>query len=343
MTARLLRAPCAWFEKTPMGRVLNRFSSDMETLDKNLMDSLGAFVECSLNGLAVVVVVASQMYPLLVGLLPMLFLAGWISHAYLNCSRELKRLESTSRSPIYSHFAETVTGVSTVRAFGMQQQFVHESHTRADTYGRVNFYLWTANRWLAVRLQLLGALVTGMVGVYILLSLPQGTLSGSAAGLTLLYAMQFSSALNWLIRNQAELEMNMNATERTQAYTEIEQEAAEVNPHYRPPSASWPNNGQVLIDSLTLRYPSAPTTDVLKRVCVCIEPGTRVGVVGRTGAGKSSLLTALYRLVEPAEGSKVVIDGVDVLKLGLRELRGRLGERICLCVCVCVCVNACVF
>ncbi|KAM3570062.1 hypothetical protein VYU27_007866 [Nannochloropsis oceanica] len=331
MAARVLRAPLYWFERTPVGRVLNRFSSDVETLDKNLMDSLGSFVECCLNALAVVGVIAFRLPILLVGLLPLLLVAGVVARLYLTSSREMKRLESNSRSPIYSHFSETVTGVTTVRAFGAQDRFIDESHAKVDSYGRVNFYLWTANRWLAVRLQLLGATVTGMVGICILASLSSSSssslssLSGAEAGLVLLYAMQFSSALNWLIRNQAELEMNMNATERTDAYCHLEQEASAIIPSSRPPSPSWPSRGEISLQNLTLAYPSARASPVLHSVTFYIPPGTRVGVVGRTGAGKSSLLSALYRLVEAEEGSKVVIDGVDTRTLGLKDLRGRLA------------------
>jgi ABC-type multidrug transport system fused ATPase/permease subunit len=251
MVARVMRAPTTWFDQTPVGRVQNRFSSDMEvrgwlvvptdkrpshthvlpctylplpcvcgwvrrqTIDKNLMDSLTSFVECLLNAAAVAVVVSARMPPLLAGMLPILGLALWVGHCYLKSSRELKRLESTTRSPIYIHLSESVAGVSSVRAYGLQQPLIRESEQRVDRYGQVDFMRWAATRWLSLRLQMLGAASSGMVGVYILASLPTGAMSSTSAGLTLLYANSFSAAMNWLIRNQAELEMNMNSMVRT--------------------------------------------------------------------------------------------------------------------------------
>lgn len=259
MVARIIRAPTSWFDQTPVGRVQNRFSSDIEvrgwlleptdkkafsytrvvcrltalylplpplclcvrgwvgrqTIDKNLMDSLTSFMECLLNAAAVAVVVSARLPPLLAGMLPILGLALWVGHCYLRSSRELKRLESTTRSPIYTHLSETLAGVSTVRAYGVQQSFIRESEQRVDSYGQVDFMRWAATRWLSVRLQMLGAATSGMVGVYLLASLPTGDICSTTAGLTLLYANSFSSAMNWLIRNQAELEMNMNSMVRT--------------------------------------------------------------------------------------------------------------------------------
>lgn len=190
-----------------------------QTIDKSLMDSLTNFVECLLNADAVAVVVSARMPPLLAGMLPILGLALWVGHCYLKSSRELKRLESTTRSPIYTHLSESVAGVSTVRAYGLQQPLIRESEQRVDRYGQVDFMRWAATRWLSLRLQMLGAATSGMVGVYILASLPTGAMSSTSAGLTLLYANSFSAAMNWLIRNQAELEMNMNSMVRTSTLT----------------------------------------------------------------------------------------------------------------------------
>lgn len=324
MGRRVLRAPMAWFERTPLGRVQNRFSSDMDTIDVDVMDTLTKFLSRLAAVLTITAVILRNMAPLVLGMLPVFLLSFHVGYTYQRSARELKRLDSVTRSPIYSHFSETVSGVATLRAYGAQRRFVAESDKRVDVNDKVYHHLWSSNRWLAVRLQLLGAAVVGMVGLYLLVTL--GSVAGQTAGLVLLFSSNFSDNMNTLIRMQATLEMDVNSIERTAIeYTQdLEQEQAAVIPACRPPSAAWPAQGELNVSHLRLRYPGTET-DVLQDISFRIPPKTKVGVVGRTGAGKTSLVAALFRLVEPSPGSAVSIDGQDILKLGLADLRGRLA------------------
>jgi len=324
MGRRVLRAPLSWFERTPLGRIQNRFSSDMDTIDVDMMNTLTNFLSRLAAILTITSVILGNMAPLALGMLPVLVISCYVGYTYQRSARELKRLDSVTRSPIYSHFSETVSGVSTLRAYGAQRRFLQESDARVDRNDRVYHHLWSANRWLAVRLQLLGAAVVGMVGVYLLLTL--GSVPGQTAGLVLLFSSNFSENMNMLIRMQATLEMDVNSIERTAIeYTQnLEQEGAEIVRACRPPSTRWPEAGELTISHLRLRYPGTDT-DTLRDVSFRVPPKTKVGVVGRTGAGKTSLIAALFRLVEPAEGSVLSIDGQDILKMGLEDLRGRLA------------------
>ena len=324
MGRRVLRAPMAWFERTPLGRVQNRFSSDMDTIDVDVMDTLTKFLSRLAAVLTITAVILRNMAPLVLGMLPVFLLSFHVGYTYQRSARELKRLDSVTRSPIYSHFSETVSGVATLRAYRAQRRFVAESDKRVDVNDKVYHHLWSSNRWLAVRLQLLGAAVVGMVGLYLLVTL--GSVAGQTAGLVLLFSSNFSENMNTLIRMQATLEMDVNSIERNAIeYTQdLEQEQPAVISTCRPPSTAWPAQGELKVSHLRLRYPGTET-DVLQDVSFHIPPKTKVGVVGRTGAGKTSLVAALFRLVEPSPGSAVSIDGQDILKLGLADLRGRLA------------------
>ncbi|KAM3569743.1 hypothetical protein VYU27_008164 [Nannochloropsis oceanica] len=324
MARRVLRAPMSWFERTPLGRIQNRFSSDMDTIDIDAMDTLSKFLSRLAAILTITAIILHAMAPLILGMIPILLASSYFGYIYQKSARELKRLDSVTRSPIYSHFIESVAGLPTIRAYQQQARFIAESDARIDTNSCVYHHLWSTNRWLAVRLQLLGAAIVGMVGVYILFTL--GTVPKTTAALVLLYCMSFSDSMNVLIRQQATLEMDFNSVERAAVeYTlELEQEKAAINPDCRPSSASWPAQGEISVSNLRLSYPGTET-DVLQDVSFHIPPRTKVGVVGRTGAGKTSLIAALFRLVEPKAKSGLVIDGQDILQLGLEDLRGRLA------------------
>ncbi|CAN0096597.1 unnamed protein product, partial [Discosporangium mesarthrocarpum] len=321
MSARVMRAPVGWFEKTPLGRILNRFSSDMQEVDKELMEAFKSTVACAFSALAIVVVISYTVPFLIIFLVPVSAVAVWFGIRYLKASRELKRLDSVSRSPIYAHFSESVNGVSTIRAFGAQERFVQESALRVDACNRAHFNLWS--RWFNMRIQFVGALVSVLAGSFVV-GWGKDHIEATVAGLALLYALQFTDALKYLVRQHATLEMQMNSVERILEYTEgVPQEAPEIVQGNRPPPG-WPSQGAITVRNLTLKYPSADAP-VIQGMSFHIDPMTRVGIVGRTGAGKSSLTTALFRLVEPQPGSSVEIDGVDALGIGLEDLRSKLA------------------
>ncbi|KAJ3063483.1 hypothetical protein HDU98_000727 [Podochytrium sp. JEL0797] len=317
LTVAVFGAPMRFFEKTPVGRLLNRFTKDISTIDNECMDSLDSFFRLIISMTSTVVLIL-YVAPLAGFVIPVVaFCYSWISSLYLGASRELKRLESISNSPIYAQFSETLTGVSTVRAFGSEKQFSIQMQDKVDRNNRNSFYLWTANRWLNLRCEFLSAVMTSVVGFAII----SARLDPGWAGLTMIYVFEFTSNLTWLIRCHANMDMAMNAVERVDEYAEIEQEAAAIVHDHRPPPL-WPSRGEIEVKHLSLKYqPELPY--VLHDLSFSTRASEKIGVVGRTGAGKSTLTLAFFRILNQFEGS-IVIDGIDISQIGLRDLRNRL-------------------
>eukprot|EP00123_Amoebidium_parasiticum_P018837 comp24299_c0_seq1/m.45570 comp24299_c0_seq1/g.45570 ORF comp24299_c0_seq1/g.45570 comp24299_c0_seq1/m.45570 type:complete len:1564 (-) comp24299_c0_seq1:469-5160(-) len=316
----LIRAPMRFFETTPVGRILNRFSKDMQSIDTTIMPLMGDLYYGIFTCLGSVIVISTTTPWFLVIVAPVTYLYYYVTTYYQTCARELKRFDSTTRSPIYTHFSESVDGAVTIRAYRDVDRFVSEMYEKVDGNSRP-YWMWiTSNRWLAVRLETLSALMVLVAAVLALLV--KDKIDAGIAGLSLTYALELTGTINWVVRVQADVEMAMNSVERVKEYSEIPQEAPEINPDNRPPS-DWPKKGKVEIRNLNFHYaPGLPA--VLKGLSLNMEAGQRIGIVGRTGAGKSSLLLALFRLAEISEGT-IFIDGIDITKLGLGDLRRGLG------------------
>ena len=310
------RAKFKFFDVTPLGQLMNRFSKDLEAVDQEVAPIAIGFMSC---GLAIVVTIA-----LITIITPGFLIAGVVISAlyffvgkfYLRSSRDLKRIESVQRSPLFQQFGETLSGITTIRAYGDERRFIRDNMTRINTHSRPFIYLWAANRWLAFRIDVVGDLVAFFAGAFVVLSI--GKIDAGSAGLSLSYAISFTENVLWLVRLYAMNEQNMNSVERIKEYLDVEQEAEAVIEKTRP-AANWPSQGSVEFISYTTRY--RPDLDpVLKNVSFKISPLEKVGIVGRTGAGKSSLALALFRGLEAEEG-KILIDDVDIGLIGLQDLR----------------------
>lgn len=241
---------------------------------------------------------------------------SWSVKFYLKSSVDLKRLESVQRSPLFQQFGETLTGITTIRAYGDEKRFIRDNMLRVNTHNRPFIYLWAANRWLAFRIDVIGDLVSFFAGVFVILSI--GTIDAGSAGLSLSYALSFTENVLWLVRLYSINEQNMNSVERIKEYLDVEQEAEAVIEDTRP-AANWPSQGSVEFINYTTRY-REDLEPVLRNVSFKINPLEKVGIVGRTGAGKSSLALALFRGLEAEEG-KILIDDVDIGLIGLQDLR----------------------
>ncbi|GLA03501.1 hypothetical protein AnigIFM60653_003134 [Aspergillus niger] len=317
---RLLRAVMhakfKFFDSTPLGQLMNRFSKDVESVDQEVAPVAIGMLH-SLASVVMIVILISVITPgfLIAGIFITLVYVA-LGAVYLNASRDLKRLESVQRSPLYQQFGETLNGIVTIRAYGDGPRFIVDNHRRINAYNRPHIYLWASNRWLALRVDVTGALVSFFTAVFVLINI--GKIDAGAAGLSLTYAVTFTENVLWLVRLYSEVQQNMNSVERVREYLEVEQEADAVIPDSRPP-ANWPSGGAVDFIGYTTRY--RPDLDpVLRNVSFTVQPGEKVGIVGRTGAGKSSLALALFRGLE-AEKGRIVIDGVDTSAIGLRDLR----------------------
>lgn len=220
---------------------------------------------------------------------------------YLRTSRELKRLDSVTRSPIYAHFQESLGGVSTIRAYRQDDRFVLENEWRMDENLRAYFPSISANRWLAVRLEFIGSvIILSAAGLSIVSVAARTGLSAGMVGLAMSYALQITQSLNWIVRQTVEVETNIVSVERVLEYANLPSEAPEVMFKNRP-NMGWPAQGAVNFKNYSTRYREG-LEPVLKDINLDIKPHEKIGVVGRTGAGKSSLTLALFRIIEPTGG-----------------------------------------
>ena len=280
------------------------------------------FVNLAKSGFTLVIISVST--PAFVALIiPLSIVYIWIQRYYLRSSRELKRLDSVSRSPIYAHFQETLGGISTIRAYRQQNRFELENEWRVDANLRAYFPSISANRWLAVRLEFIGAIVILAAAGFSIISVTNGNgPSAGMVGLAMSYALQITTSLNWIVRQSVEVETNIVSVERVLEYARLPSEAPEIIHRNRPP-VSWPSRGEVEFRNYSTRYREGLDL-VLKNINLDIKSHEKIGVVGRTGAGKSSLTLALFRIIEPDTGG-INIDNVSSSSVGLLDLRRRLA------------------
>jgi ABC-type multidrug transport system fused ATPase/permease subunit len=319
-----LHTRLAFFDTTPLGRVIQRFTKDTETLDNTLVQSVSSFVSFFLLLLGTIVVMAWVMPVLMPCLVPIGALYYYVQWFFRPGYREAKRLDGISGSPIYAHFGETLNGISTIRAFGHQRRFIAENESRISVNQRADYtQKCGCDRWLPVRLETIGNSITFVVaclGVW-----QRGSTYAALVGLTLSYAIDMTGLLSWLIRIISELESNMVSVERITEYAALESEeatGAATRGGAKPVRPDWPSAGAIQFRNVQMRYrPGLPL--VLRGVSFDVRAGEKVGICGRTGSGKSTLIVALWRLVEPCGGS-ITLDGVDVQNITLKDLRSRV-------------------
>lgn len=235
---------------------------------------------------------------------------------YLAGAREIKRLESTAKSPVFEQFGSSLAGLVTIRAFSKSETFIEIIYEKINAHAQAWWTMWLFNRWLGIRMNLVGAIFSTLTAALVVL-LPG--ISASLAGFALSFALQCNTAIAFALRQYANIELNMNATERVIEYSNIELE----NQGGADAPAAWPTEGRLEVHDLVVGYaPDLPP--VLNGLSFTVEKNQRVGVVGRTGAGKSSLTLALFRFLEAREG-QIYIDGLDVSKIKLHDLRSRLA------------------
>ncbi|KAM6442960.1 ATP-binding cassette sub-family C member 2 isoform 1-T1 [Liasis olivaceus] len=318
LLSNILRVPMSFFDSTPTGRIVNRFAKDIFTVDESIPMSFRSWMSCFFMILSTLVIICLATPYFTIVTVPLGILYYFILQFYVATSRQLRRLDSVSRSPIYSHFSETVSGLSVIRAFGHQERFLQHNEKIVDV-NQKSVYSWiVSNRWLAVRLELVGNLTVFFAALLAVFA--KDSLNNGIVGLSISSALNITQTLNWLVRMTSELETNIVAVERVHEYTEVANEAPWVTTQ-RPPS-QWPNNGEITFMDYKVRY--RPELELVLDGISCDIKGTeKIGVVGRTGAGKSSLTNCLFRILEAA-GGKILIDGLDIATLGLHDLRQKL-------------------
>ncbi|KAM3597276.1 uncharacterized protein V6R79_002334 [Siganus canaliculatus] len=315
----VLRSPMSFFERTPSGNLVNRFAKEIDTIDSVIPSIIKMFMGSMFNvlGACVVILIATPLVAIIIPFLGLLYF--FVQRFYVASSRQLKRLESVSRSPIYSHFNETLLGTSVIRAFGEQKRFIHESDQRVDNNQKAYYPGIVANRWLAIRLEFVGNVIVSFAALCAVIA--RESLSPGIVGLAISYALQLTASLTWLVRMSSDVETNIVAVEKVKEYSETEKEAEWKHEHSSLPPG-WPTEGCIDIKGFSLRY-RHDLEPAIRDITISIHAGEKVGIVGRTGAGKSSLTLGLFRIIEAAEGH-IFIDGVDIAQLGLHDLRSRI-------------------
>ncbi|XP_028278726.1 ATP-binding cassette sub-family C member 2 isoform X2 [Parambassis ranga] len=314
----ILRVPMVFFDTTPIGRIVNRFAKDIFTVDEAIPQSFRSWLLCLLGvlGTLFVICLATPFFTIII--IPLALIYYFVQRFYVATSRQLRRLDSVSRSPIYSHFGETVSGLSVIRAYNHQERFLKHNEITIDENLK-SVYPWiVSNRWLAIRLEFLGNLVVFFAALFAVIS--RDSLDSGLVGLSISYALNVTQTLNWLVRMTSELETNIVAVERVSEYSELDNEATWVT-DTRPPE-KWPEAGRVQFENYKVRY--RPGLDLVLHGITCdIDSTEKIGIVGRTGAGKSSLTNCMFRIIEAAEG-RIIIDDVDISSIGLHDLRNRI-------------------
>ncbi|KAF7311403.1 hypothetical protein MKEN_01042200 [Mycena kentingensis (nom. inval.)] len=318
----VVRATFRFHDTTPQGRMLNRFGKDIETIDSSLSSSLQQ-VNSSLAGFIAAVITVTVVFP--VFLIPASFI-GYFYYiyavGYLNTGRDLRRMESNSRSPIFSDFGELLQGIVTVRAFAAEKRFLDNLHKRIDLTTKMWYTFWMTNRWLLLNFDFLGALAvffTSMFSIHFLVN------NAGLAGLAITSALNFTTSVYWACRFWTGLELDLNAVERVVEYLELPQEPAPIIESNRPP-AYWPssaaNDSLIVVENVSVKY-AEDLPAVIQDVSFSLKAGERVGLLGRTGSGKSTLAMSILRFTDPSSG-RILIDGIDITKIGVEDLRSRL-------------------
>ncbi|KAG0475640.1 hypothetical protein HPP92_015326 [Vanilla planifolia] len=317
---KIVNAPIYFFEQNPSGRILNRFSSDLYMIDDSLPFILNILLANLLGLLGIAVVLLYAQILVLLIIFPFWYIYSKLQFYYRSTSREVRRLDSVSRSPIYSTFSETLDGASTIRALKSEDFFMKRFSEHVTLYQKASYSEIIASLWLSLRLQLLAASIISFIAIMAVIgnfgNFPISLGTPGLVGLALSYASPVVSLLSSFLTSFTETEKEMVSVERVLQYMNIPQE--ELCGSVSHPN--WPSHGQIEFENVTLRYkPSLPAS--LDGISFKIKAGMQIGVVGRTGAGKSSIINALFRL-NPICCGRILIDGLDVAKVAVKELRG---------------------
>ncbi|RXM37152.1 Multidrug resistance-associated protein 1 [Acipenser ruthenus] len=324
----MLRSPMSFFERTPSGNLLNRFSKEVDAIDCMIPDGLKMMLGYLFKLLEICIIVLLATPITAVIILPLGLFYGFIQSFYVATSCQLRRLESVSRSPIYTHFNETVQGASVIRAFGEQPRFILQTNQRVDENQKSYFPRFVATRWLAVNLEFLGNCIVLSAAIFSVMG--KGILSPGIVGLSVSHALQVTGILSWIVRSWTDVENNIVSVERVKEYADTPKEAAWTLEN-SPLSPAWPQTGTIELRGYGLQYRKGLEW-ALKDISIHIQEREKarelraadtVGIVGRTGAGKSSLALGIFRILEAAKG-EIYIDGINIAEIGLHELRTRI-------------------
>ncbi|EIW84009.1 ABC protein [Coniophora puteana RWD-64-598 SS2] len=316
-------APMSFFDTTPMGRIMSIFGKDIDSVDNQLALAMRIFILTISSVIGSIVIVTILEYYFIIAVIVLLFAFQYFAGFYRSSAREVKRLDSMLRSVLYAHFSETFTGLPTIRSYGAMSRFVKDNKYYIDLEDRALFLVVTNQRWLAVRLDFMGGLLVLVVAM--LSATDIAGINPAQIGLVLTYSTSLAQMSGIVARSSADVENYMNSVERVSEYSRgdlIAQEPPHEIPEKKPP-AEWPQEGKIVFSDVKMAYRKG-LPDVLRGVSIDVKAAEKIGVVGRTGAGKSSLMLALFRIVELNAGF-ITIDGIDISTIGLKDLRTKIS------------------
>ncbi|KEH17370.1 ABC transporter family protein [Medicago truncatula] len=317
----LFHAPMSFYDSTPLGRILSRVSSDLSIMDLDLPFSLSYSMGATINFYSSLTVLAVVTWQVLIVAIPMVYVVIRMQRYYIASEKEVMRMNGTTKSSLANHVNETVAGAATIRAFEEEDCFFEKNLDLIDINASAFFHSFSSKEWLIQRLEIISAVVL-TTGALCMVMLPPGTFTSGIIGMALSYGLSLNNSLVFSIQNQCTLANHIISVERLNQYMHIQSEAKETVEGNRPP-LNWPVAGKVKINDLKIRYrPDGPL--VLDGITCTFTAGHKIGIVGRTGSGKSTLISALFRLVEPA-GGKIIVDGLDISSIGLQDLRSRFA------------------
>lgn len=323
MAAALFRSPMSFFETTPIGRILNRFTEDISVIDSQLIWAITLFVTFVFRAVGVFGIVIYNLPIMFVVLGVLLWFYDYFRRQFIPASRELKRLRSANKSPVFSHLQESVTGVDTIWAYGQFDRFNHKFSHNLDNLVKTDQSNLGVNRWLSMRLQGLSAVIVFCCTLLIVSTFTTANpLTPGLTGFIMTYVLDVTGTLNAIVRSYADLETRSITIERIVEYCNLKPEA-EMSIETTKPEESWPQHGAISFKKYETKY-RENLDPVLRDIDIDIKPGEKIGIVGRTGAGKSTLTLALFRIIEASKGH-IEIDGVDTSKIGLFDLRSKLN------------------
>ncbi|XP_070204431.1 ATP-binding cassette sub-family C member 9-like [Littorina saxatilis] len=324
MLRNVIHLPMRFFDTNPSGRILNRFSADITAIDQKLASFIENLLRCVLYCLSAVILNCVVTPWFLMAAAPLAIIYYLLQRFFRSTSRELQRLDSVTKSPIFSHYSETLSGLITIRAFRAEREFWRRAMQAIDTNVTPFLFLHTANRWLGIRLDYMSCLLVFASATASLSAGITHYIEPAFIGLCITYALMVSGQLNWIVRISTEVEMAMNAVERVLEYTDIPPETTDTDGE-KPDvyDDSWPSKGKVVFRHVTLTY-DEELDPVLSNASFIINPGEKVGVCGRTGSGKSSTVLALFRILT-ISGGEILIDDTDISRVPLHHLRSRLS------------------
>ncbi|KAG0197031.1 hypothetical protein BGX28_009441 [Mortierella sp. GBA30] len=319
MLAPLIHSPMSFFDVTSAGKIINRFAHDMLAVDIDLPSQFLNLILIMLWAGNIYAFCIGASYYFAIAMIPIGYVYYVLGGFYLVSSREIKRLDSATRSPLYSHFGETLGGLVTIRAYDETHRFATEATDLLDRSQQTSYLANAASRWLGFMFDMMSVLILSLVALLAILQ--RNTLQQGIFAVALSEIGNLTQVMNRIMSIGCQIETDVVAIERVREYSQLPSEACDVIPDSKTDKA-WPQHGEIAFKDYSTRYREGLDL-VLKKVSVTINGGERIGIVGRTGAGKSSVTLALFRIIEAAEGS-ISIDGINISTLGLHELRSRL-------------------